>query len=640
MKISYDHLLRFFSDKPSIDSISKSLFQLGHENEYSNNILDIEFTPNRGDCLSLLGLSRDLSVFYELNNPIEVYDGPIETLDLNFQNFSHEDCQSLSFLNIEIDKPISKYKPYLESYFKDLSNNKINFFTDVSNYIAYELGQPTHCYDFKKLGDSITLQNIKKSQSFLTLTNKKIDLAPNDLVFISNKEVINLAGVMGGMQSSCSDSTNNVLIECAYFNPEAIIGKSIRYDLQSDASYKFERGVDPLIHAKCLRRFIQIVSDHVDIKKLAIFSNEEVKFSPKKIEYDYSYISKILGMNLTDNLCKEILLKLGFTFNNHGALIVPSYRNDIFHLNDIAEEIARTIGYDNIKRQEFKPLTPSNNKNINQKESSITDFLVDNGFHEVINMPFTSIKNEFSISIDNPIDTNKKFLRTKIKESLIENLAFNENRQKDSIKIFEIADVYSKTNQIKKDKKLSLIISGRFGYNFKEFSKKLDQDYIINIFNSVNININKKDIQEISRNTLKSKAKDKIYFFEIDLIDLPESISSYTKKRISPPTFSQKYSVISDQPSSIRDLSFTLYDPLLISELENLVLNYSSKYLKDVFIFDFFENKKNNQIKIGFRFTFQSLNSTITFDQVNVEINNIINLTKDIKDIKILGLNN
>ena len=154
--------------------------------------------------------------------------------------------KSIVFLSLEIDKAPKEYKPYLESYFENLDIKKNNFFTDISNYISYEIGQPTHCYDFEKLKNrKITLHKLNKDQLFKTLQGKEIKLESGDLVFEQDSEVINLAGIMGGFNSSCSSDTTKVLIEAAHFSPDSIIGKTIKYNINSDAAYKFERWVDP-----------------------------------------------------------------------------------------------------------------------------------------------------------------------------------------------------------------------------------------------------------------------------------------------------------------------------------------------------------------------------------------------------------
>ena len=151
MKISYKHLSNLLLEKPSIEDVSEKLIQLGHENEILGSILDIEFTPNRGDCLSLIGIARDLNVFYETNLEPEIYKEAIPKLKLNFNNHQSDNCPMISFLKIEISKNVDVYKDYLNDYFKELKLNKNNFFTDVSNYIAYEIGQPTHSYNFDLL---------------------------------------------------------------------------------------------------------------------------------------------------------------------------------------------------------------------------------------------------------------------------------------------------------------------------------------------------------------------------------------------------------------------------------------------------------------------------------------------------------
>jgi Phenylalanyl-tRNA synthetase beta subunit len=147
MKALVNDLKVRIKDPISTEELSDLLFQLGHENNIENNIIDIDITPNRGDCLSLLGILRDLKNFYEIDAKYETYEEILDSFNLNFINESIESCPNISFLKIDIDETTSDYKAYLESFFSELGNKKINFFTDISNYLSYELGQPTHCYD-------------------------------------------------------------------------------------------------------------------------------------------------------------------------------------------------------------------------------------------------------------------------------------------------------------------------------------------------------------------------------------------------------------------------------------------------------------------------------------------------------------
>ena len=196
------------------------------------------------------------------------------------------------------------YKDYLESYFSTFKINKNNFFTDISNYIAYEMGQPTHCYDNSLINGGIQFTSDIINEDFETLLDKTITLQGTNCFFRANNEVINLAGVMGGKSTACNKDTKSVLIECAYFKPESIIGTAQKYNLHSDASYKFERGVDPDIQEKALRRFIKIVSEHTTIKdiKFKNFSSKESLL--KKIKFDHERIQNILGTEIQKKLTK------------------------------------------------------------------------------------------------------------------------------------------------------------------------------------------------------------------------------------------------------------------------------------------------------------------------------------------------
>ena len=228
----------------------------------------------------------------------------------------------------------------MKSYFDELSINKNNFFTDISNYVSYELGNPTHCYDFDKVGDQLVLEKLKEKEKFKTLTGKNIDLCKSDLVFTDGKNVLNLAGVMGGESTSCNNETKKVLIECAFFKPESIIGRSIKYDLNSEAAYKFERGVDPLMLENTLRRFISIVEDHTKIINLSIYQKVYQDYEKKCIENDKSKVEKILGIEIEDDIFTQTLENLGFSIDE--KIIIPSFRHDVEDLNHIAEEVARS----------------------------------------------------------------------------------------------------------------------------------------------------------------------------------------------------------------------------------------------------------------------------------------------------------
>ena len=634
MKIAYRHLVQHIKESPSIEHISNKLFQLGHEHEIDGDILDMEFTPNRGDCLSINGLLRDLAVFYTVDLNHEVFTEKLNELQLDFENLSKNTCPKISFLKLEIDQVPETYKNSLDNYFSDLGLSKNNFFTDVSNYLSYETGQPTHCYDANSMNGKLLFHEIEKNEEFETLLDKKIILKGKNSVFSLNDNVINLAGVVGGKSTSCSANTKTVLVECAYFQPEAIIGKSVKYDIQSEASHKFERGVDPECHDKVLRRFIKLVSDHANIKDISIMSYKSKDNPIHQIPVNVKKINKIIGINISEKEYLNYLSKLGFDVEE-GIIKVPSFRSDIKTQNDLAEEVARVIGYDNIA---ISKISIPNNERTNNKaiENKLRFFLLDNGFYEVINSPFVSLAAEEAIKVDNPLDSNREYLRTNITNSLLENLLFNERRQKDSIKLFEISDVYSSSNGIDKKRKLSIIASGRVGENYTDFSKKINKKYLVMLFQEILPN-EVFDFKIVSRDLLDTKIKNEIVSLEVDINRFSNDILSYKEVSQSPEGFAQ-YSPISDLPSSIKDISYSIKDYSKTQELQDLLLNYKSDIIKNIYIFDYFKNEKQEEIKIGFRFTFQSKKATLNSAEIELVYNEIVNKSLNISGISIPGL--
>ena len=269
-----------------------------------------------------------------------------------------------------------------------------------------------------------------------------------------------------------------MIVECAFFKPENIIGKTIEYDIESDAAYKFERGVDPKCHDYVLRRFLEIVKNYADIENVQLFSKQYTDLEEIVIDVKHNLTNSILGTDISLKKYIDILTNLGFQVSGE-RLIVPSYRNDIKNQNDIAEEVARSLGYNQIVPKEIN--VSSNYKcKKNNSEYKLKSYLIDHGFYEVINNPFTDNKSSSSIIVDNPLDSNKKYLRISLKQSLINNLLFNERRQKDSVKLFEISDIYSSPNN-SKNRYIGIIASGRAGHNYENFSKKIDLKYITSI---------------------------------------------------------------------------------------------------------------------------------------------------------------
>ena len=626
MKIHYEDLLRFLISKEPIKNISEKLFQLGHEHEISNNIFDLELTANRGDCLSVYGLARDLNTFYGLKNDLGIYNGEIPNMSFNFKNTSPENCPNITFLRIEIDKKVSseKYSDYMENYFKNMGINKNNFFTDISNYLSYEIGQPSHCYNGEIIRDGITFSNEHCKESFQTLLDKEVILDGKVCIFKHNDRIVNIAGVMGDKSSSCNEETLTALVEFANFKPEAIIGKALKYNLHSEAARKFERGVDPLMQDLALRRFIKITEDHADIKSLEVFSYGRDTYKSRYIPFNPTSINKILGTNIDKTEIEDRLKDLYFKFNE--TIEIPSFRNDIISENDLAEEVARSIGYNNIKQEE----TTIPKFNLSSKASKyykVKEKLFRNGFYEVINFPFARERQDISIEIDNPLDSNKKYLRSNLKNSLIDNLIYNERRQKDSIKLFEISDIYTKDNNT--ETKLGIIATGRQGYNYRDFSNKISKLSLDHIFKDYGIEFN-----EISRSDLDTKRKEKIFYAEIEISKYSDKSENFYKSHSN----FKKYQKISDFPSSVRDFSFSVTNFSKLDDIYSHIDSYKHENLKNAFIFDFFKNDKTKEIKLGYRFIFQSKDKTLSEEQISKITDEILKPILSMKGVSIPGM--
>ncbi len=632
MKIHINHLKKFIEDEVSAEELSEKLMQLGHENTYENGIFDIEITPNRGDCLSINGLLRELSNFFNVEASFNTFDDKIDDFNFEFVNGSKNDCPIIFFLHIEIDKVPTKYKGYLQSYFDELNINKNNFFTDVSNYVSYEIGNPIHCYDSERVGNQLFLERLNEKKCFKALNGRDIDLGESDLVFSDGDNVLNLAGVMGGESTSCDNNTAKALVECAFFKPKSLIGNSIKYDLNSEAAYKFERGVDPLSLERALRRFVAIVKDHSEIKSVSIFKKIYQDYENKYIRNDKSKVEKILGIDINDDIYKKILENLGFIVGKR--ILIPSFRHDVEDLNHVAEEVARVIGYEKIPLKNFSILPKPTD--LNKDIDELRLIFANKGFYETINYPFESEESRSSIKIDNPLDSNKSFLRNSLTNSLVRNLEYNERRQKDSIKLFEISNVYDYDKDLIEKRKLGIIMSGRVGHNHEDFNKFIDLEYFKKILFEISEDFI--DIQEIPRSIVNSKNKTKIFYTEVDLDKL--SINKYQENLSNIIKFHNiAYNEISDYPSTKRDLSFLIKKDTQKQVLLSMVESFEDKLLIEKFMFDSYTDPKSENVKIGYRFIFQSNKKTLTDIEVDKVIDDIVKLATKIDGIAIPGYN-
>ena len=272
-------------------------------------------------------------------------------------------------------------------------------------------------------------------------------------------------------------------------------------------------------------------------------------------------------------------------------------------------------------------------------EDKLRHFLLANGFNEVINSQFTDQKSEVSIGIDNPLDITRGNIRYTLESSLIQNLIFNEKRQKDIIKLFEVSDIYSKDskNNIICSKQVGIIASGIIAKNFRDFSKRIDENFLRSIFLKIGFKLDK-FIKMIDRNKIDSKAKTDIFFIEIPLSEIEASIESYSHSYIPKNEFIS-YKKVSEFPSSKRDFSFLLKNPEKLSTVSKIINDSRLRNIKDLFLFDFYKNENNNEIKVAYRFIFQSIEKTLTDEEINCEMKPLLEKILKQEGVSIPGYN-
>ena len=443
---------------------------------------------------------------------------------------------------------------------------------------------------------SLAKKNLKTK--FNTLLDTEIELTDENLVFSLGNEVISLAGTMGGASTACSANTTKVLVECAYFQPEEILGKARKYNLSSEAAYKFERGADYLCQEDVLRRFLQIVSEHTEVKSVAFYS-EQKKTTLAEVPFDADKLNAVIGIKIAEQEQLSYLSALGFTAGR--KITVPAHRSDVDQLNDLAEEVTRMIGYNNIPSQVLAlPVTAKQHKRT--FEDLAGRYLINQGFFEVINNPFTDFEGKGAIAVDNPLDKQRAMLRTCLMNSIRTNIAYNQNRQKDSIKFFEFSDIYKTSGT---ERRFALAIAGRVNKNAKEFNAQLDYGYLKGLINSICTDILKVQptyeladkrgydfyealtlngskiggLGKISKETIDSKVKTPVFACEltIDALEVPDN----------------QFVPTSDFPASYRDISFSLSDLEKVGTLTELIEHTTKNHdlLTESFIFDFFQTK-------------------------------------------------
>jgi phenylalanyl-tRNA synthetase beta chain len=632
-------------------------------------IFEIAITPNRPDALSHIGVARDLAAIF--NRELKMPEIKIDEKGDNIAALASVEVEDIKNCPRYVAKVVTgvqiKESPqWLKKKLENIGLRPINNIVDITNFILHEIGQPLHAFDLDRLNDKkIVVKSTKSETTFVTLDAKERKLPSNTLMICDGKKEVAIAGVMGGENSEITSSTKNILIESAYFNPSSIRKTSKSLGLSTDASYRFERGTDPNITKFAAERAAQLISELADgkVAKGIIDVYPEV-ILPKEIKLRFSRTSKILGYDIPSEKIKTILSRLGLALkvvDDDTLLIsVPTFRPDIEREIDLIEEIVRINGYDNI------PTVTKINISLEEKsddtafDEELRQAATSLGFFEMINNPLQSEQQAKlsgnAIRIANPLSADMEYLRTSLLPGALITVAKNIRQGVKDLKLFEIGDVFNKNNDLEiknfadfsEDQKMILLITGNNNlkswnasetksdfYHIKgyvdSFIKKISLDNVLidSYYSSVN-EIYAYNYTKSSKNVVigiggkinsdvlkKFDIHQDVFCFEFDLTLI--RLLEFKPKHYKEPL---KY------PKVVRDFAFIFDKSIQYLDVKNFILNKSSDLLKDVKVFDIFENEALGIDKksIAFTLEFFDENRTLTEDEVEIDFSNLIKL--------------
>ena len=615
----------------------------------NDNILEIGLTPNRSDAMSHYGVARDLKAFYDFKSIKSklilpsVNNFESVKLDENFK-ITIEDIDKCPFYSGLIIKNI-KVGPSskeLQNKLKSIGLKPINNIVDVTNFVMHEIGQPLHAFDLDKL-ESINVKSLKSGAKFKTLDESLIELDKEDLMICSSNKPLCLAGIYGGYESGVSDSTTNLFLESAIFDPVTIRKSSKRHQLFTDASYRYERGVDPEKVIYALKRAaILINEDNPNSSVSDILVEDNLKLKTKDIFLRYNKIDSVTGQNIDKDVITQILSSLDFEIKNHNEeglnIVAPNYRNDVYREIDVIEEILRVYGFNNIPvNSKISMIIPEIGKNkINKIESLISNNLIGIGFNEIINnsicSPDTNEKfKKQVVTLLNPQGIELSNLRASLIPNALETIKHNYNRQNKNLKLFEIGNTYSLDNETYiENKRLNIAVTGKiFDENWISKYSKNSFYYLKGVTENLLTQLNISNIRyEISNDELFEYKLD-VYSNKKHIGFIGEIISDYTQEfsleqkihilnldldQIKLKPLNIKHQELSKFPSSRRDLSMILNDDISFESIKDLAFKLENKILLDVNLFDEYKGKniEDNKKSFAVSFTFNDSKKTLT----------------------------
>lgn len=626
----------------------------------NDEVFEIGLTPNRADAMSHLGVARDIKAgLIQKNIQIELITPSISNFRIDKRTLKidvevKDTKLAPRYCGVTISGITVKPSPsWLQNRLKAIGVTPKNNIVDITNYVLHELGQPLHAFDASKITGKVLVKTVENGTKFTTLDDIERTLHEEDLMICDEKGPMCIAGVFGGKDSGITEKTSNIFLESAYFNPVAIRKTAKRHGLSTDASFRFERGIDPTITEYALKRAAMLIREIAGGE----ITSDIIDLYPKKIEdfpvkFNFNNAAKVIGQELPKETIKKILASLDIKINSVSetnlGLVIPSYRVDVQREIDVIEEILRVYGYNNIG------FTKKINASV-AYSSRTEDFKVQNiiatqlnsqGFHEMMANSLTTpdyvklseqLKDEFNVVMLNPLSHDLSAMRQSMLFSGLEAVAYNINRKNTDLKLFEFGKSYHKLpSGYDENKHLSLFMTGN--RNIENWvspkgitSFFLFKGYVESIFTRLGIaktNFTPLQSDIFSEGIAICVGKDIL----VELGVVKKSVLKYfdIKQEVFYADFNWglilklistklKFQEISKYPEVKRDLALLLDEAISFDAVYNIARQTEKSLLKNINLFDVYQgdNLPEGKKSYAVSFTLQDSSKTLTDEQID-----------------------
>lgn len=630
---------------------------------FNDTVIDFEITPNRSDCLSVIGLARETSA--TLERPLNLHTPKVKgdakfPLDLKISVEDKKLCPYYS-ARIVSDVNLNPSPAWMRERLRAMGVRPINNIVDITNYVMLEYGQPLHAFDLNIIsGSEINVRLAFDDEKIVTLDGVERNLSKNDLIIADSEKPLAIAGVMGGENSGINENTKEIVFESANFFGPYVRVSSKKFNLRSESSARFEKGLDSNLCSIALDRACELV-EALGAGKVTekVFIVDSVNKKQVKIPLDCEFINRFLNINLIKEEMIEILSKIDCKVIND-EVVVPSYRSDLKLKNDIAEEIARFYGYNKIlstplkgsmngglsRKQKFKEKVKSTMMALGLSEIMTYSFVSPKSYDKLLIAPESKLRDY--IEIKNPLGEDTSVMKTVAISTMLETLSRNFNYKNQNVKLFEIAKEYFKRGEDSLANEPEKLVAGLYGEDVDFFYVKGVVEELLNVLKIRNYDVRSCDsvpyyhpgrcaeisfngktlgiVGEINPLVLENyEIKKRAYAFEFCIDDLFKFSN-----------FEVEYKQIPRYPSVERDIAVICDKDLPAINLENVAKQSAGKFLEEVCIFDVYtgnqvpEGKKSVALKL----TLRSNDGTLTDEQVQSTVKKVMKAYEKL-DIKL-----